>query len=440
MLYVGMLDVVVGLQRGDEGKGRFVDMVAEQYAIIARGNGGSNAGHTVVPDTMEPLALHQIPSGIAYPGKLNIIGNGVYVDPRRLVKEIADVRKAGYTVSPETLLISDAAHLVLPHHIAFDALREGGLKAQGSTKSGIAYVAADKYLREGVRLELVATPKILLERAYEGLHELQKTLPKADRWDDARVKAEAEKWLAAVESLKPYLADTVQIINEKLDAGEKVLAEGAQAYWLDINHGMYPSVTSSSTTVAGLLDGLGVSPQRLGMVTGVAKSVKSHVGGGPFVTEIDDETLSAQIRGTFGQADSEYGKTTLRPRRVGYPDLVELRNAIRTNGIDELALSKLDHVPRYGKEIKVATSYTYRGDDRLTAPSSALALSECTPNYQTMPTWQSDLSDTRKFEDLPEEAAAFIGLFEDELKVPITKIGVGPGRSQVIERPVQGRA
>lgn len=440
MLYLGMLDVVVGLQRGDEGKGRFVDMVADKYAIIARGNGGSNAGHTVMPDTMEPLALHQVPSGIAYSGKLNIIGNGVYVDPRRLVKEIADVKAAGYDVTPANLLISDAAHLVLPHHIAFDALREGGLKAQGSTKSGIAYVAADKYLREGVRLELVATPKVLLERAYEGLHELQKRLPKADQWDDARVKSEAESWLAAVEALKPHMADTVQVINERLDAGDSVLAEGAQAFWLDINHGMYPSVTSSSTTVAGLLDGLGVSPKRLRKVTGVAKSVKSHVGGGPFVTEIDDEDLAARIRGSFGQADSEFGKTTERPRRVGYPDLVELRNAIRINGVDELALSKLDHVPRYGEEIKVATSYTHQGKELLTAPSSALALSSCTPNYRTLPTWQAKLKDVRQFNDLPAEAVDFVNIFADELKVPVTKIGVGPGRSQVIERPVTGQS
>jgi adenylosuccinate synthase len=429
-----MLDVVVGLQRGDEGKGRFVDMVADKYAVIARGNGGSNAGHTVMPDTMEPLALHQVPSGIAYPGKLNIIGNGVYVDPRRLVKEIDDVRAAGYEVTPKSLLISDSAHLVLPHHIALDALREGGLKAQGSTKSGIAYVAADKYLREGVRLELLATPKVLLERAYEGLQELQKQLPAADRWDKDRVKAEAEQWLAAVEALKPYMADTVEIINEKLDAGENVLAEGAQAFWLDINHGMYPSVTSSSTTVAGLLDGLGVSPKRLGKVTGVAKSVKSHVGGGPFVTEIHDEKLAAEIRGTFGQADSEYGKTTERPRRVGYPDLVELRNAIRINGVDELALSKLDHVPRYGSSIKIATSYNYLGKKLQTAPSSALALSGCTPNYQTLQTWSEELSEVRSFGDLPKEAAQFVDFFADELKVPVTKIGVGPGRSQVIVR------
>ena len=217
-------------------------------------------------------------------------------------------------------------------------------------------------------------------------------------------------------------------------AGEAVLAEGAQAFWLDVNHGMYPSVTSSSTTVAGLLDGLGVSAKHLGKVTGVAKSVKSHVGGGPFVTEITDKALAENVRGSFGLADSEYGATTRRPRRIGYPDLVELRNAIRINGIDELALSKLDHVPRYGKTVNIATSYNYKGQQRLTAPTSALALAECTPNYAVHPTWWQDISDMQDFAALPPEAVAFVDVFEKELGVPVTKIGVGPSRSQVIER------
>jgi len=429
------LDVVVGLQRGDEGKGRFVDLVASNYAIIARGNGGSNAGHTVMPDTLEPLALHQVPSGISRPGTVNIIGNGVYVDPRRLVDEFADVRAAGFEVSPKNLLISDAAHLVLPHHIGFDGLRENSLKAQGSTRSGIAYVAADKYLREGVRMENAWLPKILKERATDGLKELNKRLAPGKRKTAAEIREIVDSWLKTVETLKPYLADTVEIINDKLQNGEAVLAEGAQAFWLDVNHGMYPSVTSSSTTVAGLLDGLGVSAKHLGKVTGVAKSVKSHVGSGPFVTEITDEALASNVRGSFGLADSEYGATTRRPRRIGYPDLVELRNAIRINGIDELALSKLDHVPRYGKTVNVATSYTYKGQERFTAPTSGIALAECTPNYRTYSTWQQDISEMHNFSDLPNEAAAFVDLFEEELKVPVTKIGVGPSRSQVIQRP-----
>ncbi len=433
MLNLGMsVDVIVGLQRGDEGKGRFVDLVAGQYSIIARGNGGANAGHTVVPEGMEAFAVHQIPSGIAHPDKLNVIAGGVYLDPRLLLSEIESVRAAGMQVSPKNLLVSASAHLVMPHHVGLDALRESGEKAQGSTKSGIAYVAADKYLRQGLRLEAIDTPKVLLEAAYHGLGQLNEQLPKSQQKSSDTLMAIAKDWLNTAESLRAYMADTAEIINEKLQAGEQVLAEGANAYWLDINHGMYPFVTSSSTTVAGLLDGLGVSAKHLGKVTGVAKAIKSHVGGGPLVTQIPDAQLEARVRGKFGKTDSEYGATTRRPRRIGYPDLAELRNAIRGNGVDELALSKLDHVPRYGKTVPIATSYTFEGSERKTAPASAVALGACQPNYQTYPTWEQDISSLRDYTELPKAAQDFVELFETELQVPVTKIGVGPNRNQVI--------
>ncbi len=293
-------------------------------------------------------------------------------------------------------------------------------------------------MREGVRLETIATPKLLYERALDGLQQLNKQLPRSAQQTKAELEVIVRTWLKAVEALKPHLADTVEIINDKLDHGEKVLAEGAQAFWLDINHGMYPAVTSSSTTVAGLLDGLGVSAKHLGKVTGVAKAVKSHVGGGPLVTEVTDTELAAVVRGQHGQADSEFGATTKRPRRIGYPDLVELRNAIRINGIDELALSKLDHVPRYGKTVQVATSYTYQGQRRLTAPTSAVALAACQPNYITCQTWLTDISTVRDFDHLPPEAIKFVELFASELKVPITTdrrwSGTRPGYPSTLKR------
>lgn len=426
------LDVVVGLQRGDEGKGRFVDSVAGGYAIVARGNGGANAGHTVVPEGLEPMALHQVPSGIAYKDKLNIIGGGVYLDPRLLVSEIDYIRKAGVDVSAKNLLISSTAHLVMPHHVGLDALREGGAKPQGSTKTGIAYVASEKYLRQGLRLESIATPELLSEMATEGLAKLNEKLPAGDRKTKDEIAAEVKAWVEATESLAEYMADTTEIINDRLAAGEKILAEGAQGYWLDINDGMYPYVTSSSTTVAGLLDGLGVSAKHLGKVIGVAKAVKSHVGGGPLVTEIDDKALEEKIRGPLGETDSEYGATTKRPRRIGYPDLVELRNAVRGDGVDELALSKLDHVPRYGDQLQVATSYTYEGSERTTAPVSASALEACKPNYRKCQNWTEDISGIRDYGELPAEAREFVEFFESELGVPVAKIGVGPGRDQII--------
>lgn len=426
------LDVVVGLQRGDEGKGRFVDSVAGEYAIIARGNGGANAGHTVVPEGMEPLALHQVPSGIAYPGKLNIIGGGVYLDPRLLASEIGYIRKAGLEVSAKNLLISPEAHLVMPHHVGFDTLREGGSKQQGSTKSGIAYVASDKYLRQGARLESLTDPKILRELATEGLARLNEHLSASDKKSDDAIRKIVKEWLEATQELKEHVADTVAIINDKLEAGEKVLAEGAQGYWLDINNGMYPAVTSSSTTVSGLIDGLGVPPKRLGKVMGVAKAVKSHVGGGPMVAQITDKKLEAAVRGPKGKTDSEFGATTGRPRRIGYPDLVELRNAVRGNGVNELALSKLDHVPRYGGGLKIAISYTYEGKARRTAPTSVAALEKCAPNYQECRNWTEDISQAREYASLPAAARDFVELFEKELGVPVGKIGVGPNRDQVI--------
>jgi len=429
------LDVIVGLQRGDEGKGRFVDLAAVDYDIIARGNGGANAGHTVIPKKgAEHLALHQVPSGVAYPGKLNVIGNGVYLDPVRLLAEIDDICQAGLSVNPGNLKISTSAHLVLPHHIMLDSLRESGGEAQGSTKAGIAYVAADKYLREGVRLESVADLKTLEDHVRTGLNKVNPQLPTKARKSKTEIDQITADWLKLAQKLKPYMADTTEIVNQQLQTGAKILAEGAQAFWLDVNHGMYPAVTSSSTTVTGLLDGLGIAPKHLGKVTGVIKSVKSHVGGGPLVTEITDEQQAARVRGQLGKMDSEYGVTTKRPRRIGYPDLVELRNAIRINGVDELVISKLDHVSRYGKTVPVATSYTYQGKRISVAPASAMALADCKPNYVELPTWQQELSEVRNYDELPKEAKTFIGLFEKELGVPVTKIGVGPSRDQVILR------
>ncbi len=428
------LDVIIGLQRGDEGKGRFVDLVAGEYSIIARGNGGANAGHTVVPEGMEPLALHQVPSGIAYPNKLNIIGGGVYLDPKLLASEIQDILKTGIKITADNLLISDTAHLVLPHHVGLDSLREDGPEAQGSTKSGIAYVASDKYLREGVRFETIANPKILLELAIEGLVDLNNLLPESEQKSLDEIKQICQKWLEDAQSLQPLMADTVEIINDRLDKGEKVLAEGAQAYWLDINHGMYPAVTSSSTTVSGLIDGLGVSAKRLGKVTGVAKAVKSHVGGGPMVTEVEDQELADKLRGPFGQTDSEYGKTTRRPRRMGYPDLVELKNAVRGNGLDEIALSKLDHVPRYGDKLQVAVAYDVDGQLRQTAPTSVEKLSAAKPKYQSLQNWTEEIGDLTSYDQLPDAAKAFVEFYQENLGVPITKIGVGPNRNQVIHK------
>lgn len=419
------VDVVIGLQRGDEGKGRFVDLMAVDYQVIARGNGGANAGHTVVPEGIEPIALHQIPSGIAYPDKLNIMGNGMYIDPVKLKAELQDVRDHGLKISPKNLAISDTAHLVMPHHILRDELREAGGSAQGSTKSGIAYVASEKYEREGMRVEQLSG-----EREDIKARILAALVGVAGKTDPDFEKL-ADEWLDAAEEMKPYITDTVALIHERIAAGDKVLAEGAQAHWLDINHGMYPAVTSSSTTVAGLLDGLGISAHMIGTVSGVAKAIKSHVGGGPFVTEILDEETSTKIRGPKDKVDSEYGSTTKRPRRIGHFDLVELKNAIEINGVTELIISKMDMVNLYGETMQVATSYTVDGAKVDRAPSSALRLENAEANYQEFATWEN-ISDLRDAKDLPDEAITFVKAVEKQLNVKVGKLGVGPEREQVV--------
>lgn len=456
------VDVIVGLQRGDEGKGRFVDLNAPEYDIVARGNGGANAGHTVVPDGAEPLALHQIPSGIAYSGKLNVIGNGVYLDPLRLGDEIAEVRAGGREVTSQNLLISNIAQLVLPHHVVFDELRESGGHSQGSTKAGIAYVACAKYLRDGVRVEdAYRHPSEHYEMALEGLCRVKELSENLSAVDAAKVQSlltteerarvegsptnhgvkltyrhltdKAEAWAKAVEGLKEFEGDAVEEINSRLDMGQKVLAEGAQGFWLDINHGMYPMVTSSSTTTAGLLDGLGLAPQRLGKVTGVAKITRSHVGGGPFVTEIHDKRVAARVRGSAGSPDGEYGTTTGRPRRVGYPDFAELRSAIQINGVDDLIFCKMDKVETYGRKMHVALAYLQGGNVLLKAPSSARQLDECEPLYVLRDTWPAKaICSAQGREDIPAAAQKVLALAEETLGVNIPMIGVGYERNQVI--------
>jgi adenylosuccinate synthase len=421
------VDVIIGLQRGDEGKGRFVDLVADNYQIIARGNGGANAGHTIVPEGKAPIALHQIPSGIVYADKLNIIGGGVYLDPKKLLAEIEQLKSVNINVSPENLKISTNAHLVFPHHIVLDQMREAGESAQGSTKSGIAFVASDKYLRAGLRVESIQDQAGLISHAYEGLKALNNFLLKTD----SELQDQANEWCQALTLLSPYIEDTVQLITGRITSGADVLVEGAQAFGLDIDHGMYPFVTSSSTTVTGLLGGLGIAPKYLRKVTGVAKLIKSHVGGGPFVTEILDQALSQSIRGEAGAVDSEYGATTKRPRRIGYPDLPELRSAISVNGVDELVLSKFDHITRFGPTFKVATEYMLDGEGYLMAPSSALALENCTPVYQEFDSWQVT-PETQTAQSLPIQAKEFITFLEDELEVKVGRIGIGPERNQVI--------
>ncbi|HEX5796774.1 MAG TPA: adenylosuccinate synthetase [Candidatus Saccharimonadales bacterium] len=398
----GKATFIVGLQYGDEGKGKIVDYLAEKSDVVIRGNGGANAGHTIVQKDGQALALHQIPSGIVYKDVLNIIGNGCFLDPLRLTAEIVEAESKGIKVSSENLKISKSAHLVLPVHKQKDEKREKGGHSQGSTKSGIAFVAADKYLREGIRAEAIG-----------------------ESTKDDLVKLGGAEFGEAAYAIANHLCDSVQLIQDSISSGKKILVEGAQAFGLDINHGKYPYVTSSDTTVSGLLSGSGLNHKQVGKVIGVAKAIPSKVGGGPFVTKIQDENIAAKSRGQKGKVDSEFGATTGREREVGYLDLVVLKRAVEVNGVDEIALTKFDCLKRHGKTTMVAVAYEFKGKKITSPPSSGVELYECSPVYEELPTWTDN--------DSPE-AKKYLKFIEDYLKVPVTMLGTGPNRKDLIVR------
>lgn len=430
------VNVLIGQQRGDEGKGRFVDMMAADHDIVARFNGGNNAGHTVVLPDGRDLALHLVPSGIAYPHTVNIIGNGTLVNPVMLVDEIADIESKNLEVSPKNLMVSSAAHLILPHHICEDEIQETGAGKQGSTKRGIAQASSSKALRNGVRVEMIIHQLEELAVIVRESLRVQRVL-RADLGWDPIDEAEAEKqYMDSARKVRPFVTDTVIYLNEQLrkDKPARVLAEGAQAFLLDIDHGMYPFTTSSSTTSGGASTGLGIPPYYIERVTGVAKAVPSHVGGGPFVTEVKDAELLALMHGNMTTIDAEVGTTTGRVRRLGYLDLPQLRRAQMVNGAHDMALSKLDWVPRNGAEVQICVAYELDGKHLEIAPASAYQLAKCQPVYEKLATWEEDIQGVREFKDLPASAQAYVEFIESKTGVPITMIGVGPQRDQVILR------
>lgn len=436
-----MIDVVLGAQWGDEGKGRVVDHLISEfdastgegfYTAAARYNGGANAGHTISVDG-HVLALHQVPSGIRDPSITNIIGNGALVDPVRLVPEFEDINAAGLAVGPQNVAISELAHLVLPHHIALDQLREQGDRAQGSTKRGIAYAAADKYQRSGIQAWATADPAALEAHAVRQLLEVNELVERAGG-EPMDVEAEIGRLLTSAAVVAPYVTDTSELLHRKLAGGESVIAEGAQAASLDIEQAPYPYGTSSHTTIGGVLTGLSVGAQHIRRVIGIVKATKSRVGDGPFVTEVHDPAAADRIRGQRGDIDGEYGKSTGRVRRVGYLDLPEIRHAVRVNGMTELILNKLDCVPRYGSEAPVAVAYNLDGRRVENAPTTVAKLGRCEPIYEVFDTWGEDISEVRDFRGLPPAAQWYVNRLEELLGVPISHVGVGPHAHQVIQR------
>lgn len=429
-------NVVVGLQRGDEGKGRLTDELAQSHDIVARFAGADNAGHSIVlPDETE-LTLHTIPSGIAHEHVMNVIGNGVLLNPVSLIKEKRAVERKGIAVDEQNLKISSGSTLILPHHIYEDVLREGGKKSQGTTKKGVGPAAAEKAAREGIRAELISNdPDELFEVVYSALRKQRARRNRAGMKDIDENKVAAD-YVKKSSMLGEMVTDTVFYLNQELrkKPEARILAEGAQGSLLDPEHGMHPYTTSTPTTSGGVSLGLGIPPQSIEKVYGVAKAVQSHVGGGPFVTEILDKQLLKQLHGNKNARDGEKGSTTGRVRRLGYLDIAGLRRANDVNGTDEVMLTKLDWVPRYGKEVLLCVAYARKGKVLYTAVDSARKMNQSLPAYVSLPTWQEDIDHIREFEDLPKNAQNYVHFIEKQMGVPITRLGVGPRRDQVIIR------
>jgi adenylosuccinate synthase len=425
------LDMIIGAQWGDEGKGRVTDLLAAQTDIVARYSGGDNAGHTITVQG-DIFKLHLIPSGIIHPKVTCLIGNGVVLNPAVLLQEMDALAARGIDVGPERLKISRNTHLITPAHIALDKAKEArrGNDAIGTTQRGIGPAYTDKTSRIGLRAELFANPEELADQIQSHIAQKNEVLSKiygAELLDADLVAAEYAQY---AQRLRDHLVDGPVFLDDALRNGRSVLAEGAQGTFLDLDHGTYPFVTSSAPTSGGVLVGLGVGPRMVGRVIGIAKAFTSRVGGGPFPAELDGE-MALRLRGTGDKPWDEYGTTTGRPRRVGWLDLVMLRHAARINGLTELVITKLDILSGLD-EIQVCNAYQLDGQTIDFYPSDMPALSRCQPVYETLPGWQEDVMGVRTLDSLPENAQQYIQFIAQKTGVSITAVSVGPGREQII--------
>jgi adenylosuccinate synthase len=426
-------DVLLGLQWGDEGKGKIVDYLTPGYDIVARFQGGPNAGHTLEFENKK-IVLHTIPSGIFRPNCTNIIGNGVVIDPFVFEKEL---QKAELPLPylKQNLLISSGAHMILPSHRLLDAALEckKGKSKIGSTLKGIGPAYTDKISRDGMRISDISGNEF--EKKYSTQKELHLKLVGAAGYkpEDFKIEgvsfAEYEKqWLLSLETLNQIsVIDSVSYINQALDKGKKVLAEGAQGTLLDVDFGSYPFVTSSNTIAAGACTGLGLAPSRIGDVVGIFKAYCTRVGSGPFPTELFG-TEGEEIR----MAGGEFGATTGRPRRCGWLDLPALKFAVTINGISKLVITKADVLGAFST-IKVCTDYRFRGE-RVDFSTSAINLSEAEPQFMEIKGWKSNLENIESLNNLPVELLDYIKYIEDYVSTPVQIVSTGPGREQTIIR------
>lgn len=417
--------VLIGAQWGDEGKGKVTDFLAARADMVVRYQGGNNAGHTVVAEGRE-FKLHLIPSGILYPDKKCLIGNGVVLDPAVFIDELKSLADKG--INTDNLRISPRAHVIMPYHRKLDACEENrkGAGKIGTTGRGIGPAYMDKAARVGIRMGDLIDPEEFgprLKQVLEDKNHLLKNVYNEEGFDYGEM---LDTYSGYAKYLAKYVADVSVIVNEGIEQGSNILFEGAQGTLLDVDHGTYPYVTSSHPVAAAACLGAGLGPTKINKVVGVAKAYITRVGEGPFPTELKDE-LGEFLR----EKGHEFGTTTGRPRRCGWFDGVIARYAARINGLDYLAVTKLDVLTGLDK-LRLCTGYRYRGGLLHEFPATLKMLAECEPVYEEMPGWQEDITQVRRYEDLPETARDYLKRISEISRVPIAVIGVGPGREETL--------
>lgn len=417
--------VVVGTQWGDEGKGKITDYLSEDAEVVARYQGGNNAGHTIVFDGTT-YKLHLIPSGIFFKDKTAVLGNGMVIDPKAFVEELAYLKDRH--IDTDNLRISNRAHIILPYHIKLDVLQEEekGANKIGTTKKGIGPAYMDKAARTGIRVVDLLDKDVFKRKLEENLLEKNRVFEKLYDVEPLHIDDILEEYYAYGEQMRQYVVDTSVVLNDALDAGRRVLFEGAQGVMLDIDQGTYPFVTSSNPIAGGVTIGSGVGPSKIKQVVGVTKAYTTRVGDGPFPTELDDE-VGDRIR----EVGKEYGTTTGRARRVGWFDSVVVRHARRVSGITDLSLNCLDVLTGI-ETLKICTAYRYQGEIIEEFPASLDVLSQCEPVYEEMPGWTEDITQVKSLHELPDNARHYLERISQLTEVPLSIFSVGPDRNQTI--------
>ncbi|MCM3731980.1 adenylosuccinate synthase [Fictibacillus nanhaiensis] len=415
--------VVVGTQWGDEGKGKITDYLSEKAEVVARYQGGNNAGHTIVFEGKK-YKLHLIPSGIFYKDKICVIGNGMVVDPKAVLEELAYLHSHG--VSTDNLRISNRAHVILPYHLRQDILEEEskGANKIGTTKKGIGPAYMDKAARIGIRIADLLDREVFEEKLERNLAEKNRLFERIYESEGFTKEEILDEYFEYGQQIEKYVVDTSVVLNDALDDGRRVLFEGAQGVMLDIDQGTYPFVTSSNPIAGGVTIGSGVGPSKINHVVGVSKAYTTRVGDGPFPTELHDE-IGNQIR----EVGREYGTTTGRPRRVGWFDAVVVRHARRVSGITDLSLNSIDVLTGI-ETLKICVAYKYKGEITHEFPASLKVLADCEPVFEEMPGWTEDITGVKDLGELPENARHYVERISQVTGIPLSIFSVGPDRAQ----------